>query len=77
MSVSTAISWMCTYLVVQTFPWMLNQMGGAVAFGVFAVLSAVTFIFILIYIPETKGKSLEEIEKELGLSSEETQKILT
>ncbi len=76
MSISTAVSWMCTYLVVQTFPWMLNQMGGAIAFGVFAVLSVITFIFILIYIPETKGKSLEEIEKELGLSTEEAQKIM-
>lgn len=76
MSVSTAISWMCTYLVVQTFPWMLNNMGGAVAFGVFAVLSVVTFFFIMLFIPETKGKSLEEIERELGLSVDSGEQAL-
>lgn len=76
MSVSTAISWMCTYLVVQTFPWLLNSLGGAFAFGVFAVLSVVTFFFIMLFIPETKGKSLEEIEQDLGLSFDGEEKIL-
>ena len=46
MSVSTGISWMCTYLVVQTFPWMLDKMGGAIAFGIFGILSVITFFFI-------------------------------
>jgi len=52
---------------------MLDKMGGAVAFGIFGVLSVITFIFILAYIPETKGKSLEEIEIELGLSVKEVE----
>lgn len=68
MSVSTAISWLCTFLTVQFFPWILNNLGGSVAFGIFTIFSIIAFIFILIYIPETKGKSLEEIEKELGLN---------
>lgn len=75
MSVSTGISWMCTYLVVQTFPWMLDKMGGAIAFGIFGVLSVITFFFILVYIPETKGKSLEQIEIELGLSPKEVETL--
>lgn len=68
MSFSTSISWICSLLVVQFFPWMLNSLGGMLTFGVFALLSLMAFLFIKIYIPETKGKSLEEIEKELGLS---------
>ncbi|WP_448519226.1 MFS transporter, partial [Rhodoflexus sp.] len=42
--------------------------GGATAFGIFAVLSAITLLFVKRFIPETKGKSLEEIQHELGLS---------
>jgi predicted MFS family arabinose efflux permease len=33
----------------------------------FSVLSILAFLFVLIWIPETKGKPLEQIEKELGL----------
>ena len=68
MSFSTSISWICSLLVVQFFPWMLNSFGGTPTFGVFALLSLLAFLFIKFYIPETKGKSLEEIEKELGLT---------
>jgi MFS family permease len=67
MSVSTAVSWVCTFLVVQFFPWMLNHLGGAITFGVFLFFSVFALLFILFWIPETKGKSLEEIEIELGL----------
>ncbi len=67
MSVSTAVSWVCTFIVVQFFPWMLNGLGGAAAFGFFLFFTVLAFIFILTKIPETKGKSLEEIEEELGL----------
>ena len=67
MSFSTAVSWVCTLVVVQFFPWMLNNMGGMVSFGIFAAFSLLAYIFIRIYIPETKGKSLEQIEADLGL----------
>ena len=67
MSVSTAVSWVCTFLTVQFFPWMLNHLGGAYTFGVFLFFSLFALLFIIFRIPETKGKSLEEIEVELGL----------
>ncbi len=67
MSFSTAVSWACALLVVQFFPWSLNNLGGMVSFGIFTGFSLIAFIFIKIYIPETKGKSLEQIETDLGL----------
>jgi len=36
-------------------------------FAIFGGFSVVAFIFVKIWIPETKGKSLEQIERELGL----------
>jgi MFS family permease len=68
MSFSTAISWVCTLVVVQFFPWVLNNLGGVISFGIFAAFSLLAYIFIRIYIPETKGKSLEQIEADLGLT---------
>jgi sugar porter (SP) family MFS transporter len=68
MSFSIFLHWSSTFLVVQTFPWILQNAGGATAFGIFAVLSVLTLLFVQRFIPETKGKSLEEIQHELGLS---------
>ncbi|MDF9797226.1 SP family arabinose:H+ symporter-like MFS transporter [Catalinimonas alkaloidigena] len=65
MSVSLFLHWSSTYLVTQTFPWMLENKGGAFSFGIFAIISALSFIFVWFFVPETKGKSLEQIEKEL------------
>lgn len=67
MAVSTGISWGCAFLVVQLYPWMESTLGTNVAFGIFGALCLAAGLFIKFLIPETKGKSLEEIQKELKL----------
>lgn len=67
MSFSTAVSWVCTFLTVQFSPWILGRFGGGALFGVFALLSLAALVFVLRFIPETKGRSFESIETELGL----------
>lgn len=62
MALSTGISWVCAFLVVQFYPWIENTLGADTAFGIFAVLSLAAGLFIKFFIPETKGRSLEEIE---------------
>lgn len=68
-SVALFLHWSSTYLVTQTFPWLLANKGGAFAFGIFAVISAFSFFFVWFFVPESKGKSLEQIEKELNLTN--------
>ena len=65
MSLTGLVNWVGTFLVVQFAPYILNQFGGAILFGIFAICSFLSLIFVKIWIPETKGKSLEEIEREL------------
>ena len=65
MSITSTANWIFTFIVVQFSPYILNQFGGAILFGIFAICSFLALIFVKIWIPETKGKSLEEIEKEL------------
>jgi len=67
MSFSTAISWLCTFITVYLAPVIQGSLGLHYLFGMFGVLSIMAFLFVLIWIPETKGKPLEQIEKELGL----------
>lgn len=54
--------WAADYIVSQSFPPMLNTAGPAMTFWIFGALSLVTFLFTWRVVPETKGKSLEEIE---------------
>lgn len=64
MSIATFIIWSSCYVVAQTFP-MLNdspKVGPVLTFWIYAVVSLVTFLFVLLVVPETKGRTLEEIE---------------
>lgn len=66
MSFSTAISWLCTFFTIQFAP-IIKGISFEYLFAIFEVFTILAFIFVKIWIPETKGKSLEQIEKELGL----------
>jgi SP family sugar porter-like MFS transporter len=65
MSVSVVALWMGNFFLSQTFPVMFQKMGMAGCFWVYAAICLAGFVFILFKLPETKGKSLEEIEREL------------
>ncbi|WP_165042736.1 sugar porter family MFS transporter [Dysgonomonas sp. ZJ709] len=67
MSFSTAITWLCTFLTIQFAPIIKSSLGLEWLFAIFGGFTVLAFIFVKIWIPETKGKSLEQIEKELGL----------
>ncbi len=52
-------------LVQLVFPWELSNLGNALTFFIFGAIAFVGFFILLKILPETKGKSLEELEKEL------------
>ncbi|MDT3424913.1 SP family arabinose:H+ symporter-like MFS transporter [Paenibacillus forsythiae] len=61
-AVATMALWGADFAVSQSFPPMLASAGPAITFWIFAATSLFTFLFTWGVIPETKGKSLEEIE---------------
>jgi SP family arabinose:H+ symporter-like MFS transporter len=64
MSIATFVIWSSCYVVAQTFP-MLNDsktIGPVLTFWIYAGVSLLTFAFVLFVVPETKGRTLEEIE---------------
>lgn len=67
MSFSTAISWGCTFLTVYFAPIIRSELGDEYLFAIFGGFTLLAFIFVKVWIPETKGKTLEQIEKELKL----------
>jgi len=68
MSIAVAAQWLFNAIVANTFPLVngseLNseKYNGALPYFIFAILSVVTIVFVWKFIPETKGKTLEEME---------------
>jgi MFS family permease len=54
--------WVFNFLVVLFFPHILASFGGAATFLVLALMSLLQLLFVYFFLPETKGKSLEEID---------------
>lgn len=71
MAVGVAVSslWISCFLVTFTFPFILAAVGMAGAFGLFAAICFAGFIFVFRFVPETKGRSLEEIERDFSRRS--------
>ncbi len=53
-----------SWLITQIFPWELTNIGNAGTFFIFGLIALIGFFLFLKILPETKGKSLEEIEKQ-------------
>jgi len=62
MAIGTMVVWLSDFSVSQTFPWMTEVIGRA-TFYLYGGLSAAALVFVIFFLPETKGKSLEEIER--------------
>lgn len=54
-----------SWLIQQIFPWELSNLGAALTFFIFGAIALIGFFIFLKVLPETKGKSLEELEREL------------
>jgi MFS transporter, SP family, arabinose:H+ symporter len=63
MSVATFCIWSGCLIVAQTFPTLLKLIGPAHTFWIYGACSAATFLLVLWLLPETKGRTLEEIER--------------
>ncbi len=62
-SIATVALWTTNLVVTQMFPILRKQMGSAMTFWVFMIMCLFAFFFVLAIVPETKGKTLEEIEQ--------------
>lgn len=63
MSIATFANWTTNFTAAFLFPWYVTMVGMGVGFFTFAGFSLVGILFFIRFVPETKGKSLEEIEE--------------
>jgi SP family xylose:H+ symportor-like MFS transporter len=69
MAIATLLLWGANYIVSQTFPilnehpWLVATFRHAFPFMLYGFFCILTVLFVWLVVPETRGKSLEEIEK--------------
>ena len=65
MAVAVAALWLACFLLTYTFPILNAKLGPAGTFWLYAAICVFGFVFIFFKLPETKNKSLEQIQREL------------
>jgi len=66
MSIAIVSLWIACTIVTIAFPIMLEKLSGGITFLIFAIICLANLLYVLKYVPETKGKTLEELEKEFA-----------
>ena len=51
------------FLVTLVFPWQLENLGNSTTFLIYGVIAVIGLVFVMRILPETKGRSLEDLEK--------------
>lgn len=64
MAIATTALWVASFILTYTFPLLNNWLKAGGTFWLYAFICLSGFLFILRKLPETRGKSLEEIENE-------------
>ncbi|MFA7368140.1 MAG: MFS transporter, partial [Kiritimatiellales bacterium] len=64
-SVAVSALWIACFILTYTFPILNGALGTAKTFWLYAAICFAGFFFVFTKVPETKGKSLEQIEREL------------
>ena len=58
-----------SWLIQQIFPWEISNLGSALTFFIYGLIATVGVLLFIKILPETKGKSLEQLEDELVKSN--------
>jgi SP family arabinose:H+ symporter-like MFS transporter len=69
MSIAIVSLWIACTVVTIFFPVMLEELSGGITFLIFALICLANLLYVVKYVPETKGKTLEELEKAFATGS--------
>ncbi|XP_026675672.1 facilitated trehalose transporter Tret1-1-like [Diaphorina citri] len=64
--IAVAVNWIGAFLVTLCFGFLVRHFGSAATFWIFTVCCVVGTVFTFMVVPETKGKTLAQIQRELG-----------
>ena len=62
-AIATYVNWCANLVISMTFLTLANNLGQPPTFGLYACLSFVALVFFVFFVPETRGRSLEDVEE--------------
>lgn len=62
LAVAGAAQWLANFVVSSSFPWLAKNAGLPLTYGAYTVFALVSFVFVQLYVRETKGVELEAME---------------
>ncbi|XP_016428958.1 solute carrier family 2, facilitated glucose transporter member 12-like [Sinocyclocheilus rhinocerous] len=75
-SVISAFNWATNLLISMTFLTLTERIGLPTVIFSYAAMSFVLVVFVIVFVPETKGRSLEQISKELAVKNHLSSRLL-
>ena len=64
-SIGTSTHWILAFIIPSSVPFLIAKIGAGAMFLVFAIMMIFQFLWVVYIMPETKGVSLEDLEKQL------------
>lgn len=68
-SVATMANWVANFVVAVSYLSIISAIGETATFGVYAVITVLSLVYVVKAVPETKNRSLADIERELAPAS--------
>ena len=62
LGIALAVMAVLTFLVVKVFPMVMLSMGAVITYGFFAVVGVLASVFCFYFVPETRGKTVDELQ---------------
>jgi major inositol transporter-like SP family MFS transporter len=62
MGIAVFVLWCVNALISFVFPILVEAAGATVTFGLFVIINLVSIFFVFKFVPETRGRTLEELE---------------
>ncbi|MFT8460663.1 MAG: sugar porter family MFS transporter [Liquorilactobacillus ghanensis] len=63
-SIASSVLWLATYVVTQLYPVMIAKLGSVWTFVIFGLFCVIMGVFVQVFLKETAGKSLEQIQQD-------------
>lgn len=75
MAIAVAVQWLANFTITAFYPYMM-EVSGAMTYGFYGLMCVLSGLFVWKFLPETKGKTLEELEK-LWKKKEDKSEVLS
>ncbi len=62
MGIAVFVLWTTNAIISFLFPPLVEALGGAATFGIFVLINIASIVFVAKFVPETRGRTLEELE---------------